>query len=64
MQICPAHALAQVWGGTIDGIKQQVGEIAVPTLNDEVDVAFGSPDEGQLATTTAVVLALRPRGTR
>jgi hypothetical protein len=63
-QICPAHALAQVWGGTIDGIRQQVGENAAPTLNDDVDVAFGAPDEGQFVTTTAVVLALRSRGTR
>jgi hypothetical protein len=27
-------------------------------------VAFGAPDEGQFVTTTAVVLALRSRGTR
>ena len=60
MQLCPARAVAHVWGGTIDGITQQVGESPVPSVDDEVDVAFGAPVEGDVKTPSAIVVAVRP----
>jgi hypothetical protein len=56
--VCPAHAIAQVWGGTIGGITQQVGESVVPAIHDEVDIAFQTAPRG-LVSTAAVVLAVR-----
>jgi hypothetical protein len=60
MQLCPGRAVSYVWGGTIDGISQQVGEGPVPSADDEVDIAFSAPSEGRVNTVTAVVLAIRP----
>jgi|HubBroStandDraft_1064217.scaffolds.fasta_scaffold02133_3 hypothetical protein len=57
--VCPAHATARVWGGTIGGITQQVGANVVPGPRDEVDVTFQTDPRG-LAPTTAVILAVRP----
>jgi hypothetical protein len=54
---CPARAEARVWGGTIGGITQQVGEHRAPRPGDEVDVVF---DRGAAVGRTAVVLAARP----
>jgi hypothetical protein len=59
IDVCPAVALAYVWGGTIGGITQQVGEQAAPTVNDEVDLAFAGTAKSGNATPTAVVLAVR-----
>jgi hypothetical protein len=60
--VCPAHAIAHVWGGTIGGITQQVGESVVPAVHDEVDIAFQTAPRG-LASSAAVVLAVRAAGT-
>jgi hypothetical protein len=57
--VCPAHATARVWGGTIGSITQQVGNNVVPGTDDEVDVSFQTDARG-LATATATVLAVRP----
>jgi hypothetical protein len=65
---CPAHARAQTWGGTIGGITQQVGGGgSVPTVGDEVDVAFSTAESAganvfaaQRAAPMAVVVAPRP----
>jgi hypothetical protein len=57
---CPDRALATVWGGTLDGITQQVGENVVPALADQVDVAFSTSAPENLVTAKAVVLALHP----
>jgi len=37
---CPAHVRARVWGGTVDGVTQRVGDARVPRVGDEVGVAF------------------------
>jgi hypothetical protein len=56
--VCPAHATAHIWGGTMGGITQQVGENVVPALHDEVDIAFQTAPR-DLASSAAVVLAVR-----
>jgi hypothetical protein len=45
-QPCPARARAHAWGGTLDGITQEVGGGSVPAVGDLVDIAFVrvSPD--------------------
>jgi hypothetical protein len=60
LPVCPDHASAQVWGGTMNGITQRVGASAVPSVNDEVDVAYRMAVEGASVAPTAVVLAARP----
>jgi Matrixin len=64
LPVCPDHAFAQVWGGTMNGITQRVGASAVPSVNDEVDVAYRMAVEGAAAAPTAVVLATRPVAAR
>ncbi len=59
--VCPARAIAHVWGGTIGGITQQVGENVVPAVHDEVDIAFQTAPRG-LVSTAAVVIAVRSIG--
>jgi Matrixin len=59
IEVCPAIALAYVWGGTMGGITQQVGEQSVPRMNDEVDLAFATSTESGNTVPTAVVLAVR-----
>lgn len=54
---CPARAEAHVWGGTLDGITQQVGEYPAPRPGDEVDVVF---DRGSAVSRAVVVAAARP----
>jgi hypothetical protein len=60
VQRCPTRAVAFVWGGTIDGITEQVGENPLPSVDDEVDLAWATPVEGDVTTPRAVVLAVRP----
>lgn len=60
--VCPAHTIARVWGGTIGGIAQQVGESVVPAVHDEVDIAFQTAARG-LPSSVAVVLAVRSAST-
>jgi hypothetical protein len=38
---CPKLAKGVVWGGTIGGVRQDVGGQLAPQLGDEVDVSFG-----------------------
>jgi hypothetical protein len=57
---CPARLVAQVWGGTIDGITQQVGEQVAATLGDEVDVWLGPSLDADPAVPSAVIRAVRP----
>jgi hypothetical protein len=39
---CPARTSAHVWGGTLGGIRQEVGSQAVPAVGDLVNVTFVS----------------------
>jgi hypothetical protein len=39
---CPDRSHARVWGGTLGGIRQQVGELPAPRVGDRVDVAFAA----------------------
>jgi hypothetical protein len=64
LQLCPEHAVAHLWGGTMNGITQQVGEAVVPALNDDVDVAFRPLATGEVGLPTAVVLAIHPAAAR
>lgn len=64
VQICPDHASAQVWGGTVNGITQRVGANTVPSLNDEVDLEYRTPSKGAADSSTALVLAVRPAAPR
>lgn len=64
LQLCPDHAVAQLWGGTMGGITQQVGEGAVPAVNDDVDVAFRTVATGEVGLPTAVILAIHPAAAR
>jgi len=54
---CPARAEARVWGGTLGGITQQVGEYPAPSPGDEVDVAF---DRAAAVGRAVIVRATRP----
>ncbi len=58
---CPAAARAQVWGGTLDGITQQVGEFPAPRLGDRIEVVFRprTPNDGA-EMPVAVVAPERP----
>ncbi len=54
---CPTHVYAQVWGGTMAGITQVVGEQPVPHVGDVVDVAYArisSKVDAALASVVAV----------
>jgi Matrixin len=62
LRVCPIHAFAEVWGGTINGVTQQVGASPVPSANDEVDVAYRAA--AAAVAPTAVVLAVRPGAAR
>jgi len=54
---CPERVRAHVWGGTLNGITQQVGELPAPRVDDDVDIAIVAPgSEGFDAS----VLAVRP----
>ncbi|MBV9945949.1 MAG: matrixin family metalloprotease, partial [Myxococcales bacterium] len=37
---CPARATARVWGGSLGGITQRVGEDVVPAVGDAVEVNY------------------------
>jgi hypothetical protein len=58
---CPSGARAQVWGGTLGGITQQVGEVPAPRVGDRVEVVF-SPEAVATAADmpVAVVVPRRP----
>jgi hypothetical protein len=40
VESCPKRARARVWGGTVDGITQQVGEAPPPRVGDRLEVVF------------------------
>lgn len=56
---CPAHVFAQVWGGTLGGITQQVGDQPVPRAGDVVDVAYAHVSS-KVDAALASVLAVHP----
>ncbi len=56
---CPAHVLAQAWGGTIGGITQQVADLPVPKVGDLVDVAYPQV-ASNIGLALASVVAVHP----
>ncbi|MDP9150786.1 MAG: matrixin family metalloprotease [Myxococcota bacterium] len=56
---CPAHVLAQAWGGTIGGITQQVADQPVPKVGDVVDVAYPHV-ASNIGLALAYVVAVHP----
>jgi hypothetical protein len=58
VKTCPARARARVWGGTMNGITQEVGEGVTPEIDDDVDLAFAGTASGS-EPQEAVVLAVR-----
>jgi hypothetical protein len=58
VRTCPSRARAHVWGGTMNGITQQVGEAMAPEVDDDVDLAFSGAASGS-GPQEAVVLAVR-----
>ena len=46
---CPDRAETQVWGGSLGGITQVVGEHEVPRVGDSVDVTFADSPNGLAA---------------
>jgi hypothetical protein len=57
VDVCPGRVRAHVWGGTMGGITQVVGDIPPPQVDDEVDLAFTGVASG--ATAEGSVLAVR-----
>jgi hypothetical protein len=57
---CPARIRVRVWGGTLGGITQVVGERPAPRVDDEVDLALARTRHGEPAVDVgATVLATR-----
>jgi hypothetical protein len=40
---CPSSLQARVWGGTVDGVRQEIAGMTVPRPGERVAVAFQSP---------------------
>jgi hypothetical protein len=58
VESCPTRARARVWGGTLGGITQQVGEAPAPSVGDRLDIVFADgtrETEGSDAPLAAVV---------
>jgi hypothetical protein len=47
---CPEEVAVDVWGGSLGGITQQIGETPAPSQGDDVEIAFA---EGQAAVVFA-----------
>jgi hypothetical protein len=58
---CPVLAEATVWGGTVGGLTQQVGEQRTPRVGDDVDVVFAASSVAS-ERPAAVVIGLAARG--
>lgn len=56
---CPSGAWAHVWGGTVGGITQRVGNDSVPSVGDVVDVAFFSSEPRDVRVRPFVVVVQR-----
>jgi hypothetical protein len=56
---CPAHAQARVWGGTIGGITQVVGDLPAPSPGDVVRVSFAAATS-DVAESEAAVIGQQP----